>query len=145
MESSLGRLGLEFEFFRGVDAGLREHESVSRYDPTAALRDHLEPLTIGEIGCFASHYLVWHLFAQASEPVVVMEVQRILHSSFWLTAGPNLMAYLSIMYQPRVCLIRNEARWYDGASCTKTSSIKDIGIGSITRGTSRVWVSSLSR
>lgn len=82
MERNLGRLGLEFEFFSGVDGSRGEHEAISRYDEEAAWRDHLQPLTIGEIGCFASHYRLWQRCARTGEPIIIMEDDVIVTDTF---------------------------------------------------------------
>src|SRR5947209_18328274 len=68
IESNLARLGLAFEFFTGVDAARGEHVALSRYNEIAAWRDLQRPFHVGEIGCFASHYLLWQQCVQAREP-----------------------------------------------------------------------------
>ncbi|HTX39865.1 MAG TPA: glycosyltransferase family 25 protein [Bryobacteraceae bacterium] len=73
IESNLARIGLTFEIFAGVDAFRGEHVGISRYNEAAARRDLHRPMAAGEIGCFASHYLLWQRCLSAREPLVIME------------------------------------------------------------------------
>lgn len=82
MQSNFDRLGIEFEFFRGIDAWNGEHLYVSRHDESASILDHGKPLTIGEVGCFASHYLLWQRCAMAREPFVILEDDVIIPDEF---------------------------------------------------------------
>ncbi len=73
MECNLARIGLRFEIFAGIDAFRGEHAGISRYNEAAARRDLHRPMAAGEIGCFASHYLLWQRCMNAREPFVIME------------------------------------------------------------------------
>jgi glycosyl transferase, family 25 len=73
MAANLGQLGLEFEFFTGVDGAKGEHHPISRYNQTTALLDYETPMHAGEIAVYASHYLVWKRCAEGQEPVLIME------------------------------------------------------------------------
>lgn len=55
---------------------------MSLYDESAALRHFGRPLGTGEIGCFASHYLVWQRCLQAREPFLIMEDDVLLEYGF---------------------------------------------------------------
>ncbi len=82
IEANLARLGLGFEFFDGIDAGRGEHRGISRYTEAAALRNYHRPLSGGEIGCFASHYLLWQRCIEARKPLVIMEDDAVLDEGF---------------------------------------------------------------
>jgi glycosyl transferase, family 25 len=82
IEANFARLGLDFEFFRGIDAWRGEHVGFSQYNETAARRDFHRPLTAGEIGCFASHYLLWQRCMEAGEPLVIMEDDIVIDDGF---------------------------------------------------------------
>jgi glycosyl transferase family 25 len=73
IEANLARIGVTFELFAGIDASLGEHVGISRYNEAAARRDLYRPMAAGEIGCFASHYLLWQRCVAAREPLVIME------------------------------------------------------------------------
>jgi glycosyl transferase family 25 len=94
VRSNLGRLGLKFEFFPGIDALLGQHIGISRYQASAAWRDHRQPFTLGEIGCFASHYLLWRQCVEARQPLVIMEDDVLVDDGFVraLNAVPSLLS-----------------------------------------------------
>ena len=73
IEANLARLGVNFEFFNAIDASRGEHIGISRFDEAAALRDLHRPLSPGEIGCFASHYLLWQNCVKVRTPFVIIE------------------------------------------------------------------------
>lgn len=73
MHAQLTALGLAHEFFAAIDAARGQLEGVSRYDEARALRVLGHALTPAEVGCFASHYLLWQRCAELGEPLVVME------------------------------------------------------------------------
>lgn len=73
IESNLARIGLTFEFFAGIDASRGEHVGITQYNEAGAWRDLHRPMSAGEIGCFASHYLLWQRCVEAGEPLVIME------------------------------------------------------------------------
>lgn len=82
MQRTLNRLGIQFEFFRGIDASHGEHLCVSSYDEQARLLDHRQTLTPGEIGCFASHYLLWQRCVEEQEPIIIMEDDLLIEDRF---------------------------------------------------------------
>jgi glycosyl transferase family 25 len=70
----LGELGLAFEFFdamRGEEViadGYFEH-----CDEEEWLLNTGHPMSLGEVGCFASHRSVWQKCAALGEPLMIME------------------------------------------------------------------------
>jgi glycosyl transferase, family 25 len=82
IEANFARLGLGFEFFTGIDAWRGEHVRFSQYNETAARSGNNRPLTAGEIGCFASHYLLWQRCMEAREPLVIMEDDVVVDDGF---------------------------------------------------------------
>lgn len=73
MKRRLDALGIQHAFFDGVDASKDEHLPISRYAPRWALWLRSRYLKAGEIGCFASHYLLWQRCASTGQPMIVME------------------------------------------------------------------------
>lgn len=82
IEANLAQVGLAFEFFNGIDARYGEHLGVSRYSEAAALREFHRPLSAGEVGCFASHYLLWQRCVEARKPFVIIEDDALLDDGF---------------------------------------------------------------
>lgn len=73
MRNQLERLGLDYEFFDAIDASRRQLVGISRYDETRALSVLGHALQPGEVGCFASHYLLWKRCSESGEPMIIME------------------------------------------------------------------------
>jgi glycosyl transferase family 25 len=76
----LDALGLTFEFFFGVDGRAGCHPLFERYNPVKRLRIKGEPLLAGQLGCFASHFLLWQACVGEQEPVIILEDDAIIDS-----------------------------------------------------------------
>jgi glycosyl transferase, family 25 len=70
----LGELGLAFEFF---DAMRGEQVMAERYfercDEAEWLLNTGHPMSLGEVGCFASHRSMWQKCIELDEPLMIME------------------------------------------------------------------------
>lgn len=64
---------LDFEFFWGVDGRKGPHDLFKKYDEELRMKIKGEPLLPGQLGCFASHYLLWLKCLQENEPFLVIE------------------------------------------------------------------------
>lgn len=82
MSAQLVALGLEHEYFRGIDAARGDLQGLSRYDERKAIRWLGHALQPSEVGCFASHFRVWELCVKRNEPLVVMEDDVVLEPGF---------------------------------------------------------------
>lgn len=69
----LDRPGVEYQFFDAVDGRKGEHPLLARLNYARFLSQHGRPALAGEVGCYASHYLVWERCLALNEPIVVME------------------------------------------------------------------------
>ena len=70
----LGEVGLDFEFF---DAMRGEQVLAERYfdrcDEEEWLLNTGHPMSLGEVGCFASHRSMWQRCVDLGEPIMIME------------------------------------------------------------------------
>lgn len=64
---------VDFEFFIGVDARVDEHPLLSRIHNKKFSYNMGRAHAIGEVGCYASHYLVWQKCVELDEPILVFE------------------------------------------------------------------------
>lgn len=76
-ESSAQKLkahGLSFEFFDGIsgEVALRE-AAFADYDEDEFLLNTGRSITMGEVGCFASHRALWAICHRLNEPIMIME------------------------------------------------------------------------
>lgn len=62
------------EFIDAVDGrNGKQHPLFAGYNETKRIRWKGAPLSGGQLGCFASHYLIWQTVAAVNKPVVVLE------------------------------------------------------------------------
>lgn len=74
ISSQFDESGLQPEFVDAVDGrNGREHPLFIRYNEKKRVRWKGVPLSGGQLGCFASHYLMWQTVATGNEPVVILE------------------------------------------------------------------------
>ncbi|WP_084404951.1 glycosyltransferase family 25 protein [Aliagarivorans taiwanensis] len=81
MQSTFEQMGLEFEFFDAVDASL-PMDHVSVYNDKKRVHRKGSGLVPGEVGCFASHYLMWKKAVELNETIVVLEDDAVLSDEF---------------------------------------------------------------
>jgi glycosyl transferase family 25 len=59
IKRQFGAAGLAFTFFYGVDGNKGHHPLFDLYNESKRLGVKGEPLSLGQLGCFASHYQLW--------------------------------------------------------------------------------------
>jgi glycosyl transferase family 25 len=79
--SRLQELGIPFERFEAVDGRVNPHPLFSRYDDELRERYRRKELSGGELGCFASHYLLWQKCTELNKPIVVLEDDLIINTT----------------------------------------------------------------
>ncbi|MGR6466205.1 glycosyltransferase family 25 protein [Rhizobium sp. PAMB 3182] len=82
MIRALDAFGLTYEFFEAIDGRTEEHPLFARYDPKLAEIRRGFPLTPGELGCYASHFLLWEKCARSGKPMLIFEDDVALHPNF---------------------------------------------------------------
>lgn len=73
MTGEFAKAGLPFEFFYGVDGPRGEHLRFTQYDEKRTIRFFGKAMGVGEVGCWASHFLAWRRCVELDEPVLVVE------------------------------------------------------------------------
>lgn len=76
MKAQLNAQGIAFEFFDAVHgASNPDHPLFSKYDDKERLRRRGPgtSLNAGQLGCFASHYLLWEHCVASGKPIIVLE------------------------------------------------------------------------
>lgn len=81
MARQLDPLGIDWAFF---DACTHAPPTIP-YDPARARRRHGRELTLGELGCFASHVALWQLIAESpdGDVLVVLEDDLLIDPIFF--------------------------------------------------------------
>jgi glycosyl transferase family 25 len=73
VREQFARLGRDFRFFDAVDGRDISNPVVARFSPRRFLIQHGRPHVPGEIGCYASHFLLWQHCIETGMPLVIME------------------------------------------------------------------------
>ncbi len=82
MKTKLESENVNFEFFEAVDGKLESHELFERYDKRRSLRNHGFELSSGELGCYASHFLLWEKSIQENINILILEDDINLSQNF---------------------------------------------------------------
>ena len=75
----LEALKLSFEIFPAVNGREDNHPLLSKYDEGLSKLYRGKTLSPGQLGCYASHYLLWEKCVDLDEPVIVIEDDALLH------------------------------------------------------------------
>lgn len=83
IKKQLDALGLEFEFFDAVDGRAEPpHPLFSNYNYAKRLWLTSGKLpSRGELGCYASHYLIWQKCVSSEKPILVIEDDASINSN----------------------------------------------------------------
>ena len=73
ISAQLSKAGIEFEVFMGVDGRIGKHPLFNHYNEKRRIKIKGEPMLPGQLGCFASHFLLWQRCANEREPFIVLE------------------------------------------------------------------------
>jgi glycosyl transferase family 25 len=77
--SQLADLGLAFTLFPAVDGRKEDHRLFGKYDSERNRHYHGQALSKGQLGCFASHYLLWQKCVELDHPVIVLEDDALIY------------------------------------------------------------------
>jgi glycosyl transferase family 25 len=78
----LEQLGINFELFEAIDGRRDKHPFFEKYDDNKRIKYRRKKLSGGELGCFASHYLLWQKCIELNHPIIVMEDDIIVENLF---------------------------------------------------------------
>nr|XP_012148279.1 PREDICTED: glycosyltransferase 25 family member isoform X2 [Megachile rotundata] len=119
-------LGIKVETIDAVD-GRTLNESVLntlgvKMMPEYADPYHHRPMTMGEIGCFLSHYIIWNEVIENNLKSVIVLEDDVRFEPFFrqkvnyiLTELNNFQLEWDLIYLGRKRLVENEESWIDGS------------------------------
>lgn len=93
MRRQADALGLQLRFFEAVN-GRQPHPLFAHVNADKRLARKGRPFRPGEIGCWASHYLLWQQCVDSKRPMIVLEDDIVIEADFsrLLQALPGLPA-----------------------------------------------------
>ncbi len=81
----LDELSLPFELFSAVDGRTSPpHPLLKRYNDDLSQTYRAKTLSAGQLGCYASHYLLWQRCIEINQPIVVIEDDALLFKDKFL-------------------------------------------------------------
>ncbi|ELR67905.1 Beta-1,4-galactosyltransferase [Photobacterium marinum] len=99
VEKSLSQLGVSFEIFEAVNGREGLGKDLEHYpNDNHRIWFRSRPLSPGERGCYASHFLLWRKCVELNEPIVVLE-DDILPTTFFLDTLQKLPSLHSKGYE----------------------------------------------
>lgn len=82
MEQQLNNKKIPFEFFNAIDGRISEHPLFKKYNKEKRLKQKGNELAGGELGCFASHYLLWEKCIALNTPIIIIEDDAVIFDNF---------------------------------------------------------------
>ena len=77
ISQQLESLDLEFSFFDAVN-GSKGHDLFRHYNSIKRRREEPDDMSPGQLGCYASHYLIWEQCVELGRPMIVLEDDALL-------------------------------------------------------------------
>lgn len=102
------QLGLSFNFFKAVNGNEEAHPLFDRYNHKKRLLFRGKPLVKGQLGCFASHYLLWEKCVLDNKPIIILEDDACIEQDLFLKFY-NAAASIDDKYQC-VRLFKNKSK-----------------------------------
>lgn len=81
--SLLNEMDIPFDFWFGVDARTDHHPLLNKYCEQGFLHRMGRPAAKGELGCYASHYLLWQKCVELNEPILVLEDDLVIDTELF--------------------------------------------------------------
>ena len=79
ISKQLSSLKLDFNIFEAIDGRTSpSHPLLERYNDDLSQTYRAKTLSAGQLGCYASHYLLWQKCAEINQPVIVIEDDALL-------------------------------------------------------------------
>ncbi|KFB49662.1 Glycosyltransferase 25 family member [Anopheles sinensis] len=118
-------LGLDVEHFPAVDGkqldDKKVHDLGIRFLPGYADPFHKRPMTMGEIGCFLSHYYIWERMVRLNQQEVLVLEDDIRFEPFFRRRAYGVLSDArrirgwDLIYFGRKRLQEEEEKWIDGS------------------------------
>ena len=96
----LADLGLAFTLFPAIDGRKEQHCLFGRYDNELNQHYRGQALSRGQLGCYASHYLLWQKCVALGRPIVVLEDDALIYPEPFL----EFMNEIDTLHQQFDCI-----------------------------------------
>jgi glycosyl transferase family 25 len=117
----LDELSLPFELFSAVDGRTSPpHPLLKRYNDELSQTYRAKTLNAGQLGCYASHFLLWEKCIELNQPIIIIEDDALLFKKTFL----NFLKDIPELPESIECirLFNNKRREFSSYSILKCSS-----------------------
>ncbi|MGF1724516.1 glycosyltransferase family 25 protein [Photobacterium nomapromontoriensis] len=83
ISARLDALGLNYHIFPAVDGRVGEHPLFQKYRDDLSQHYRGKSLSKGQLGCYASHYLLWEKCIELNKPIIVLEDDALFNSALF--------------------------------------------------------------
>ncbi|MEZ9269059.1 glycosyltransferase family 25 protein, partial [Vibrio splendidus] len=126
----LDELSLSFELFSAVDGRTSPpHPLLKYYNDNLSQTYRAKTLSAGQLGCYASHYLLWKKCVELNQPIIVIEDDALLFKEAFLNFLQNIRDIPETVECVR--LFSNKRRKYDSY---EVFEVKSTSIHKFTKG-----------
>ncbi|WP_305845561.1 glycosyltransferase family 25 protein [Photobacterium kishitanii] len=75
----LHSLDLNFSIFNAVNGKESDHPLFAMYDDSLSQTYRGKSLSKGQLGCYASHYLLWQKCVELNQPIIILEDDALIY------------------------------------------------------------------
>ncbi|MGO1191254.1 glycosyltransferase family 25 protein [Vibrio casei] len=94
----LNSLNVDWDFFPAVNGHKEDHPLFQRYDDASSQKYRAKSLSKGQLGCYASHYLLWEKCVELNQPIIILEDDSLIDKEIFLDFIENTK-YLDEKYE----------------------------------------------
>ncbi|QOQ68755.1 glycosyltransferase family 25 protein [Photobacterium damselae] len=85
----LVKLNLDFKLFEAVNGHKDSSPLFNLYDEALSQQYRGKSLSKGQLGCYASHYLLWQKCVEINKPIIILEDDALIYSEPFLDIVEN--------------------------------------------------------
>ncbi|MFB9141377.1 glycosyltransferase family 25 protein [Vibrio artabrorum] len=119
----LDELSLSFEFFSAIDGRMSPpHPLLKRYNDDLSQTYRAKTLSAGQLGCYASHFLLWEKCVELNQPIIIIEDDALIFKETFINFIqdiPELPNHIEC-----IRLFKNKRRKYRSYSIFECSSTR---------------------
>ncbi|CDT99856.1 putative Lex2B protein (Lipooligosaccharide 5G8 epitope biosynthesis-associated protein) [Vibrio coralliirubri] len=121
ISKQLSSINLDFGFFEAVDGRLEFNKPIlKRYNDNLSQTYRAKTLSPGQLGCYASHFLLWEKCVKLNKPIIVIEDDALLFKEAFLDFIQDIPEIPETVECVR--LFKNKRRKYDSYEVFKAKS-----------------------
>lgn len=91
ISEQLKEIGLSFDIFTAINGRDKpQHPLINKYSKELSFKNKGQYLTPGQLGCYASHYLLWQKCIELNESIIIIEDDAKIHTKHFLSFIKNI-------------------------------------------------------